>query len=45
MGNIRNAYKILDGKSAGKLSLGRRMRRWEDNIKLNLRENRVWGVD
>jgi hypothetical protein len=44
MGEIRNA-NILDGKSEGKRAPGRLRRRWEDNIKMNLREI-VWeGVN
>jgi hypothetical protein len=34
----RNAYKILVGKPEGKRLLGRPRRRWEDNIKMDLRE-------
>jgi hypothetical protein len=34
----RTAYRILVGKSEGKLSLGRPRRRWVDNIKMDLRE-------
>jgi hypothetical protein len=34
----RDAYRILMGKPEGKRSLGRPRRRWEDNIKMNLRE-------
>jgi hypothetical protein len=37
-GEMRNAYKILVGKSQGKISLGRLVRRWEDNLKLILRK-------
>jgi hypothetical protein len=33
----RNAY-ILVGKSEGKRPLGRPRRRWENNIKMHLRE-------
>jgi hypothetical protein len=36
-----NAYKILVGKLKGKRSLGRPRRRWEANIKTDLREI-VW---
>jgi len=36
MGEVRNAYKILVGKL--KRQLGRPRRRWEDNIKTDLRE-------
>jgi hypothetical protein len=38
MGETRNAYKILVGKPEGKRRLGRPRRRWEHNIKMNLRE-------
>jgi hypothetical protein len=38
MVQMRNMYKILDGKSEGKRPLGRPRRRWKDNIKINLRE-------
>jgi hypothetical protein len=44
MGEKRNAYRILVGKSEGIRSLGRPRRRWEDNFKMVLREIRVgWG--
>ena len=35
---IRNAYRVLVGKPEGKRPLGRPRRRWEDNIKMDLRE-------
>jgi hypothetical protein len=38
----RNAYGILMGKPEGKRQLGRTIRRWEDNIKMDLREL-GWG--
>ena len=38
MEQSRNAYRVLLGKSEGKRPLGRPRRRWEDNIKINLRE-------
>jgi hypothetical protein len=41
-GEKRNAYEILVGKPEGKRPLGRPRRRWEDNIKMDLR-NRAWG--
>jgi hypothetical protein len=34
----RNAYRILVGKPEGKRPLGRPRHRWEDNIKMDLRE-------
>jgi hypothetical protein len=38
MRDMRNAYNILFGKPEGKRPLGRPRRRWEDNIRLDLRE-------
>jgi hypothetical protein len=38
MGEKRNAYKILVVKPEGKRPLGRPRRRWENNIKIYLRE-------
>jgi len=38
MGEKRNAYNILVGKPEGKRPLGRRKNRWEDNIRMDLRE-------
>ena len=32
------AFKILTGKPTGKRALGRPRRRWEDNIRMNLKE-------
>jgi hypothetical protein len=37
MGAKRNAYRILVGKSEGKRPLGRPRRKWEYNIKMDLR--------
>ena len=34
----RSPYKILTGTPIGKRSLGRSMRRWEDNLKMDLKE-------
>ena len=31
-------FKILTGKSTGKRTVGRPRRRWEDNIRMNLKE-------
>ena len=38
MEQSRNAYKVLVGNPEGKRPLGRPRRRWEDNIKMDLRE-------
>jgi hypothetical protein len=38
MGEKRNSYRILVGKPEGKRPLGRPRRRWEDNIRMDLRE-------
>jgi hypothetical protein len=36
MGEKRNVYRLLVGKSEGKGPLGRPRRRWMDNIKMDL---------
>ena len=38
-------YKVLVGKLEGKRPLGRPRRRWEDNIKMDLKEVGCGGVD
>jgi hypothetical protein len=40
---MRNAYKILIGRSEGKRTLERPDRRWEDNMKVDLMK-KVLGV-
>jgi hypothetical protein len=45
MGDMRNAYKILDGKPGGKRPLRRGRNRLEDNIRVDLREIGYEGVD
>jgi hypothetical protein len=37
-GAKRSTYRILVEKTEGKIPLGRTRRRWEDNIKMYLRE-------
>jgi hypothetical protein len=39
MEQMRNAYNILIRKPKGKGLLGRPRRRWEDNIRMDLRKN------
>jgi hypothetical protein len=38
MGEKRNSYKILVGKSEGKRSFGRHRRRWKNNTRIDLGE-------
>jgi len=38
MGEGRVVHRVLVGKPEGKRPLGRPRRRWEDNIKMDLRE-------
>jgi len=45
-GEMRNAYRILVGKKTeGKRLLNKTRRRWEDNIRMDLREIGWEGVD
>jgi hypothetical protein len=45
MGETGNVNKILVGKPEGMISLGRIRRRWEDNIRMDLRETGWENVD
>jgi hypothetical protein len=45
MGEGRGVYRVSVGKPEDKRPLGRPRRRWEDNIKLELREIRVDGTN
>jgi hypothetical protein len=45
MGEKRNACRVLVGKPEGKRLLGRPRRRWEYNIKMDLREIGWGGMD
>jgi hypothetical protein len=43
MGENRKMYRVLVGKPEGKRPLGRPRHRWEDDIRMSLREM-GWGV-
>jgi hypothetical protein len=47
MGDVRGAYNILVGRPEGRRPLGRPRHRWEDNIKIDIREIGFWvcGLD
>jgi hypothetical protein len=45
MGKERNVYRVLMGKPEGKRPLVRPRRRWEDGIRMDLREIGWWSVD
>jgi hypothetical protein len=45
MGEVRGAYNIVIGKPEGRRPLGRPRHRWEDNIKMDIREIGFGDVD
>jgi hypothetical protein len=45
MGEMRNVYNIFTEKPEGKRPIGRERHRWEDNIRMDLREIGWEGVD
>jgi hypothetical protein len=45
MGEEKKLYKVLVGKPEGKRPLRRPRRRWEDGIRMDLREIGLGGVD
>jgi hypothetical protein len=45
MGEVTGAYNILVGRPEGRKPLGRPRRRWENNIKMDLREIGFGDVD
>jgi hypothetical protein len=45
MGEERKVYKVLVGKPEGKRPLGRPRYRWEDGIRMDLREIGLGDVD
>jgi hypothetical protein len=44
-GEGRGVYMVLIGRPEGKMLLGRPRRRWEDNIKMDLREIGIDGAN
>jgi hypothetical protein len=45
MGEGRGVYRVLVGRPKGKRPLGRPRHRWEDNIKMDLREIGINGAN
>jgi hypothetical protein len=45
MGKGRGVYRVFVGKPEDKRPLGRPRRRWEDNIKMDLREIGIGGAN
>jgi hypothetical protein len=45
MGERRGVYRVLVGRPEGKRPLGRPRHRWEDNIKMDLRETGIDGAN
>jgi hypothetical protein len=45
MGEGRGVYRVLVGRPESERPLGRPRRRWEDNIKLDLRKMRIDGAN
>jgi hypothetical protein len=45
IGEVRGAYNILVGRPEGRRPLGRPRHRWEDNIRMDLREIGFGDVD
>jgi hypothetical protein len=41
----RSSYRVLVGRSEGKRPLGRPRRKWEDNIKMDLKEIGIDGAN
>jgi hypothetical protein len=45
MGTKRNAYRVLMRKPRGKRPLGRPIRKWESNIKMDIRQTKWYDVE
>jgi hypothetical protein len=45
MGERRGSYRALVGKPEGRRPLGRSRRRWEDNIKMDVKNVELEGME
>jgi hypothetical protein len=45
VGEERKAYEVSVGKPEGKRPLGKPRRKWEDGIRMDLKEIGLWSVD
>jgi len=45
MGERKGVYRVLEGKREGERPLGILIRRWEDNIKMDLQDLGCGGID
>jgi hypothetical protein len=45
MGEWRGVYRVLVGRPEGKRPLGRSRRRWDDKIKMDVREMGIDGAN
>jgi len=45
MGKKRGIYRVMVGKPEGKRPLGKPRHRWQDNIKMDLKEMECGGMD
>jgi hypothetical protein len=45
LGEGRGVYSVLVGRPERKRPVGRPRRRWEDNIKMDLREKGIFGTN
>jgi hypothetical protein len=45
VGNRRGAYRVLERILHGRITIGRRRLKWEDNIKVYVQEVELEGMD